>query len=69
MAADIKTQVTENEWHGEKPEKICIIKVDEQYIVSVYGRETLVNIFKQNLESVYKKITEVMVEEKFFKNF
>lgn len=66
MAEDIKTQVIENEWHGEKPEKLCIIKIDEQYIVSAYGRETLVNIFKQNLESVYLKITEVMVEEKLF---
>ena len=27
----------------------------------MYGRETLVNIFKQNLESVYKKITEVIM--------
>lgn len=66
MAEDIKIQVRENEWHGEKPEKLFIINIDDQYVVSVYGRERLVNEFKQKLESVYEKMTEVMVEEKLF---
>lgn len=66
MANDIKKQVMENEWHGEKPEKLYIVKIDEQYVVTVYGREALVNEFKQKIESVYKKMTEVMVEEKLF---
>ena len=66
VAEDTKTQVRENEWHGEKPEKLFIINIDDQYVVSVYGREQLVNEFKQKLESVYKKMTEVMVEEKLF---
>lgn len=66
MAEDIKTQVRENEWHGETPEKLFIINIDDQYVVSVYGRERLVNEFKQKLESVYEKMTEVMVEEKLF---
>ena len=66
IADDMKKQIIENEWHGEKPEKLCIIKVDEQYMVSIYGRETFVNVFKQKLESIYSKMTEVMVEEKLF---
>ena len=66
MADDIKKQVVENQWHGEKPEKLLVLKIDEQYIVSVYGRENYVDLFKQKLESVYKKMIEVMVEEKIF---
>lgn len=60
----IKSQVANNEWHGEKPEKLMIIKVDEQYVVSVYGREAVVDQFKQKLESVYQTMIEVVVEEK-----
>ena len=62
----IKNQVPANEWHGEKPEKLCIMKIDEQYIVSVYGREELVDQFQQKMKSVYKKMVEVVAEEKLF---
>ena len=37
-AAGIKTQVMENQWHGETPEKVLIMQIDEQYVVTVYGR-------------------------------
>lgn len=63
---EIKNQVSANEWHGEKPEKLYVIKVDEQYVVSVYGRETLVELFKQKLVSVYQTMVEVVIEEKLF---
>lgn len=60
----IKSQVANNEWHGEKPEKLMIFKVDEQYVVSVYGREAVVDQFKQKSESVYQTMIEVVVDEK-----
>jgi len=63
---EIKNQVSANEWHGEKPEKLYVIKVDEQYVVSVYGREPLVELFKQKLVSVYQTMVEVVIEEKLF---
>ena len=66
IGEDIKKQVVENPWHGEKPEKLCVIKVEDQYVISVYGREALVDAFKLNLEFLYQKMTEVVVEEKLF---
>ena len=66
LVAEMKAQVANNEWHGEVPEKMMVIKVDEQYVVAVYGREELVNQFKQKLESVYQTMIEVLVEEKLF---
>ena len=66
MAEDIKKQVLENTWHGEKPEKLYVIKIEDQYVISVYGHENLVDVFKLKLESVYPKMTEVVVEEKLF---
>ena len=66
MADDMKVQVVENAWHGEKPEKLMVMKVDEQYVVSVYGRETLVDEFKQKLEAVYQTMVTIIVEENIF---
>lgn len=64
MIDDTKKQIVENQWHGEKPEKIILLKVDEEYVLSIYGRESYVDKFKQKLESIYKKVIEVVVEEK-----
>lgn len=66
LAEGIQLQVVENEWHGEKPEKLLVVKIDEQYVVSVSGRASLVNEFKQKLEAVYQEMVTVMIEENFF---
>lgn len=60
----VKTQVYENQWHGEAPKKLMIMKIDEQYVVAVFGREPLVNEFKLNMESIYKSMIKVEVSEK-----
>lgn len=60
----VKAQVHVNQWHGETPKKLMIMKIDEQYVVAVFGREPLVNEFKLNMESVYKTMIEVVVNEK-----
>lgn len=59
----IESQVSINQWHGEKPEKLLIIEIEEQYVVSVYGREVLVNEFKQKLLNIYSKMATVAVEQ------
>lgn len=59
----VKNQVYINQWHGETPKKLMIMKIDEQYVVSVFGREALVNEFKLNLESIYQTMVEVEVSE------
>lgn len=66
MVYEMRSLVYKNKWHGEKPEKIFIVKIDEEYVVSVYGRETLVNEFKQKLADVYGKMVTIMIEEKVF---
>ena len=66
FAEGIQSQVVENEWHGEKPEKLLVVKIDEQYVVSVSGRASLVNEYKQKLEAVYQEMVTVMIEENIF---
>lgn len=60
----IQTQVLENQWHGEVPEKLLIVNIDARYVVTVCGRESLVDEFKQKMESIYQEMVIVMVEEK-----
>ena len=64
FAAGIQTQILENQWHGEKPEKLLIVNIDAQYVVAVCGRETLVDEYKQKLEAVYQEMVIVMVQER-----
>ena len=60
---EIQIQVTSNTWHGEVPEKLLVIKIGEQYVVSVYGREALVDEFEQKLLEIYSKIANVVIEQ------
>lgn len=66
VVSQMHTQIMENQWHGEKPQKLMIVKIDEQYVISVWGRESLVDKFREKLESVYQEMIVVMVEEKNF---
>ena len=66
---EMKTQVLENQWHGEIPEKLLIIQVDEQYVVTVYGRENLVDEFKSKIESIYQTMIIIRIEEKTYGTF
>ena len=66
VAEQMHLQVLDNEWHGENPEKLFIVKIEEQYVVSVYGRESFVDEFKQKLTDVYGKMVTIMIEEKLF---
>ena len=66
FAVGIQTQILENQWHGETPEKLLIVNIDTQYVVAVCGREALVDEFKQKLEAVYQEMVIVIVQEKLF---
>lgn len=66
VAEQMRLQVLDNQWHGENPEKLFIVKIEEQYVISVYGREPLVDEFKQKLANVYGKVVTIMIEEKLF---
>ena len=60
----IRTQVISNQWHSDKPEKLVIIQVKDQYVVSIFGDNSLVSEFQEILEELYRKAAKVVVEEK-----
>lgn len=61
FAMSMGEQIKNNAWHGETPEKIIILKIDEQYVVAVYGRATLVDEFEEKVKNVYKTMARKMV--------
>lgn len=63
IADGIKTQTLENQWLGGFPDELLIVKVDEQYVVSVYGTTEVVENFKEALSAVYGKQVSILVEE------
>lgn len=59
----IKTQTLGNQWLGGFPDELLIVKVDEQYVVSVYGTTEVVENFKEALSVVYGKQVTILMEE------
>ena len=53
VAADIKENVMNRQWMCGFPDKLVIISVDD-YLVSVFGDEELVNTFKDKLTQTYE---------------
>lgn len=52
---EMKKQIAENTWHGEVPEKLFVVGIQEDYVVAVYGREELVDVFEKVLVKTYIK--------------
>ena len=53
VAADIKENVMNRQWMCGFPDKLVVISVDD-YLVSVFGDEELVNTFKDKLMQTYE---------------
>lgn len=53
VAADLKENVMNRQWMCGFPDKLVIISVDD-YLVSVFGDEELVNTFKDKLTKTYE---------------
>ena len=61
VAADLKENVMGRQWMCGFPDKLVVISVDD-YLVSVFGNEELVNTFKDKLTQTYEN-TKVISED------
>lgn len=50
---EMQKQIAENEWHGEIPERVLVVGIEEEYVVAVYGRKELVDQFEKILQKIY----------------
>jgi len=60
----IKTQTLGNQWLGGFPDKLVMAIINEQYIVSVYGVEEVVDNFEMVLSDIYGKQMQIITKEK-----
>lgn len=60
----IKTQTLGNQWLGGFPDKLVMVIINEQYIVSVYGAEEVVDNFEMVLSDIYGKQMQIITKEK-----
>lgn len=63
VVSGIKDATINNQWMCGMPEKLMIVTVGEDYVVSVYGLSALVDAFEASLTTVYGDAAVVAVEE------
>lgn len=63
VISDIKDATLGNRWMCGFPEKLIIVTVGEDYVVSAFGNGMVIDAFKDALTSVYGSAAVVSVEE------
>ena len=60
---DIKNMTMNNQWVCGFPERLVIITVGEEYVVTAFGSGDIVDNFKTKLLGLYDNIPELVVDE------
>lgn len=63
LAEGIKDTTLDNQWLCGIPERLIIIAVGDEYLVTAYGNGEVVENFKSKILETYDGNTEVVVEE------
>lgn len=62
LTENMKETVMNKRWMCGFPEKLIIVQVSDNYLVSAYGNGEMIETFKTKLLSAYDGATEVLVE-------
>ena len=63
IVSNVKDDVLNNQWMCGFPEKLIIVTVGEDYVVSAFGNGGIIDAFKTAITSVYGDAAVVSVEE------
>ncbi len=63
LAEDIKDKTLDNQWLCGFPERLIIVAVGDEYLVTAFGNGDVVDNFKGKLLGAYDTDAELMVEE------
>lgn len=63
VVEEIKTKTLGNQWLGGFPDRHIIAVIDEQYIVTAFGNENVIENFEQALKEVFGKQVVIEVKE------
>ncbi len=61
--SEIKDTVVNNQWMCGMPEKLIIVTVNDEYVISAYGLEMLVDVYEEAIMNVYGDAAVVVIEE------
>lgn len=59
----IKETTLNNQWMCGFPEKLIVVTVGDDYVISAFGKNALIDTFKEKITTVYGDAAEVVVEE------
>ena len=63
VVTNIKDTTLNNQWMCGFPEKLIVVTVGEDYVVSAFGNTQLIDAFKASISTVYGDAAVVSVEE------
>lgn len=63
IVSGIKESVGSHRWMCGMPEKLLIVTIGDEYVVSAFGLESLIDTFKTAITSVYGDAAVISVEE------
>ena len=63
FAASVKESVLTTHWMCGFPEKLVIISVNENYVISAFGNGDMMELFKSKVTDVYGDAAVVLAEE------
>jgi hypothetical protein len=67
VVADIKDATLNNQWMCGMPEKLIIMTVNDDYVITAYGLEMIIDVYKEAITNVYGDAAAVVVEENIIK--
>ena len=59
----IKDRTLNNQWMCGFPEKLIVVTVGEDYVISAFGNAMIIDAFKTSVTTVYGELASVVVEE------
>ena len=59
----IKERTLNNQWMCGFPEKLIVVTVGEDYVISAFGNGMIIDAFKTSVTTVYGELASVVVEE------
>lgn len=63
LTSDLQDNILSRQWLDAVPDKLVIVSVGENVVISVFGQEDLVDTFREKLVSTYDEV-KVYAEEK-----
>lgn len=63
FATSVKDSVLSTRWMCGFPEKLVVISVQDEYVISAFGNGDMIELFKNNVSDVFGAAADVLAEE------